>query len=236
MKRLAAILTATTLAVAGLVAVAPAAHASDFCDYEDDTKPTISSMTPTHITLGTAPKVVRFAPIAQDDCGIDGWSIQGDDFAFYVYDAAPTEAMDMYDNDDAGLGYATVTVNDPAYNQTIKIIRYRLLRNASFRSGSFNASPEPVRKSGKITVKGTLARADWESDSYRNYAKQTVWIQFKAKGKSTFSTITSVKTDSAGAFSTKLSASRGDGTWRATYAGNSVTGSATSSTDFVDVR
>ena len=98
-----------------------------------------------------------------------------------------------------------------------------------------DASPEPVRKGATLTVKGKLSHADWEADKYTGYAGQWVKLQFRKKGSSTYTTLKTMKTDSAGNLKTTVKASV-DGYFRYSFAGTSTTPAVNAAGDFVDVR
>ncbi|MGW0535995.1 DUF5707 domain-containing protein [Streptomyces sp. NPDC003032] len=98
-----------------------------------------------------------------------------------------------------------------------------------------NASPEPVKKGKILTVTGALTRADWETHKYAGYTGQSVKLEFKKKGASTYTAVKSVKSGSKGALKTTVKASA-DGYYRYTFGGTSTTPAAKSAGDFVDVR
>ncbi|MFC9178331.1 HtaA domain-containing protein [Streptomyces sp. NPDC101230] len=100
---------------------------------------------------------------------------------------------------------------------------------------SFNASPEPVAKGGKLKVGGTLQTAGATSDAWGPLAKTSVVIEFQAKGAKSWSKAATVTTDGKGAFATSVTA-KADGTWRARYAGTADRAAAISGTDHVDVK
>ncbi|WP_105974506.1 hypothetical protein [Streptomyces geranii] len=108
------------------------------------------------------------------------------------------------------------------------------LRRAA-KLATADATPEPVAKGKKLTLKSKLTRANWTTKKNDGYAGSTVSLQFRASGTSTFKTLKKVKTNSAGALSTTVTATT-DGFFRWVYYGNSVTGTATSGQDFIDVR
>ncbi|MFI1765460.1 calcium-binding protein [Streptomyces sp. NPDC020800] len=113
------------------------------------------------------------------------------------------------------------------------------------KSGSFffqraakltvDAAPEPVKKGRTLTVSGSLTRADWESLKYGGYGSQSVNLQFRKKGSSTYTTLKSVKADSRGNLKTTTKATV-DGDYRFSFAGNSSTAAVNATGDFVDVR
>ncbi|NBM16498.1 hypothetical protein [Streptomyces sp. GC420] len=98
-----------------------------------------------------------------------------------------------------------------------------------------NASPEPVKKGKTITVTGKLTRANWDTLKYAGYTNQSVKLQFKKKGTSSYTTIKTVTTDSSGNLKTTRTASV-DGYWRWSFAGTSNTPAVTSKADYVDVQ
>ncbi|MGW1026294.1 hypothetical protein ACWD4J_21820 [Streptomyces sp. NPDC002577] len=98
-----------------------------------------------------------------------------------------------------------------------------------------NASPEPVKKGATLTVTGSLTRANWATGSYSGYTGQSVALQFKAKGGSSYSTVKTVTSGTSGALKTTVTAST-DGYWRYSFAGTSTTAAKTSTADYVDVQ
>ncbi|WAX79419.1 hypothetical protein [Streptomyces sp. KMM 9044] len=99
-----------------------------------------------------------------------------------------------------------------------------------------NASPEPVKKGKTITVTGKLSRANWETGSYSGLPSgQSVALQFRTSGTSTYTNVKGVKTAAGGALKTTVTAAT-DGYFRFKYAGITSTAPVTAAGDFVDVR
>ncbi|MGX1548372.1 hypothetical protein [Streptomyces adustus] len=98
-----------------------------------------------------------------------------------------------------------------------------------------NASPEPVTKGKTITVTGKVTRANWGTKKYDAYGRCTVSLQFRAKGADTFKTVKKATAGSTGGLKTTVTASV-DGYYRWVYYGNSTTGVATGTADYIDVR
>ncbi|MEU8957350.1 calcium-binding protein [Streptomyces sp. NPDC048518] len=98
-----------------------------------------------------------------------------------------------------------------------------------------NASPEPVKKGKTLTVTGALTRANWETHKYAGYTKQSVKLQYKKKGASSYTTLKTIKSDTKGNLKTTVKASA-DGYFRYVFAGTSTTPAVTSTSDFVDVN
>lgn len=96
----------------------------------------------------------------------------------------------------------------------------------------FNASPEPVKKGGTITVKGQLFR-------FRDLAgpapNAPVYVYFRRAGTAKWIQMAATKTNVYGWFSKKFKASA-DGTWKAVYKESSGYIGSTSPADAVDVR
>ncbi|WP_405615472.1 hypothetical protein [Streptomyces sp. NBC_00076] len=97
-----------------------------------------------------------------------------------------------------------------------------------------NASPEPVKKGKTITATGKLSRANWEDGKYHGYTGQSVKLQFRKAGSSTYTTVKTIKTNSTGNLSTTVKASV-DGYFRYSFAGTSTTPAVNAAGDYVDV-
>ncbi|MFI7290693.1 HtaA domain-containing protein [Streptomyces anulatus] len=100
---------------------------------------------------------------------------------------------------------------------------------------SFNASPEPVGKGGKLKVVATLQTVGATDDVWRPLPKAPVVIEFRTKGGKTWSRAAAVNTTSKGVVSASVTAVK-DGTWRARYAGTADRAAAVSTSDNVDVK
>jgi hypothetical protein len=98
-----------------------------------------------------------------------------------------------------------------------------------------NASPEPVKKGKTITVTGKLTRANWETSKYAGYTGQSVKLQFRKKGSTTYTTIKTIKTDGYGNLKTTTTASV-DGYYRYSFAGTSTTPAVSAAGDYIDVQ
>ncbi|MFJ6542383.1 hypothetical protein ACIQMP_17300 [Streptomyces sp. NPDC091385] len=110
---------------------------------------------------------------------------------------------------------------------TTSLLRYSKL--------TVNASPEPVKKGKTITVTGALTRANWEDHKYHGYTGQSVLLQFKKKGATSYTTVKTVTSDSSGNLKTTVTATS-DGYWRYSFAGTSTTPSVSATGDYVDVQ
>ncbi|MBL1081886.1 calcium-binding protein [Streptomyces actinomycinicus] len=98
-----------------------------------------------------------------------------------------------------------------------------------------NASPEPVKKGATLTVTGALTRANWDAGKYSGYSAQSVKLQFRKKGSTSYTTLKTVRSDSRGNLKTTVKASA-DGYYRYSFAGTSTTPAVSAGGDFVDVK
>ncbi|KUM72366.1 hypothetical protein [Streptomyces curacoi] len=104
-----------------------------------------------------------------------------------------------------------------------------------FSKLTVNASPEPVKKGKTITVTGKLSRANWDRGTYNGYANQSVKLQFRKNGSSTYTTLKTIKTNTYGELRTTVTAAT-DGYFRYRFEGTSTTPAVSATGDFVDVQ
>ncbi|TQJ74802.1 hypothetical protein [Streptomyces sp. SLBN-31] len=98
-----------------------------------------------------------------------------------------------------------------------------------------NASPEPVTKGKTVTVTGKLSRANWDDLKYHGYTNQSVKLQFRKSGSSTYTTLKTITSDSTGNLKTTTKATV-DGYFRYSFAGTSTTPAVNAAGDYVDVK
>ncbi|OPG10708.1 calcium-binding protein [Streptomyces sp. GKU 895] len=127
---------------------------------------------------------------------------------------------------------ALVSANDFDYIRRDAATTFNVQRASKL---TVNASPEPVKKGKTLTVTGKLSRANWEDNLYHGYAGQSVKLQFRKKGSSTYTTVKTIKTDSTGNLKTTVTAAN-DGYFRYSFAGTSTTPAVSAAGDFVDVQ
>ena len=128
--------------------------------------------------------------------------------------------------------WAIAAGNDADYVQKDNAKSFQVQRASKL---TVNASPEPVKKGKTITVTGKLSRANWEDNKYHGYTNQSVKLQFRKKGSTTYSTVKTIKSNSTGNLKTTVTASQ-DGYFRYVFAGTSTTPAVNATGDFVDVR
>ncbi|MCX4738385.1 hypothetical protein [Streptomyces antibioticus] len=245
------------LALAGLSV--PAAQATEITPFDAGsgntkiTKVVVDGDNKVAMTTNAA-KTVSVSVTATDNSGIAGaeeFTLVGPDYGFEITGKPVCKVVnattstctasvkvdprtDFYSNKNAGTWYvdAWIDAKDGDFVWKEKAGAFHFQRASKLTT---NAAPEPVKKGKTLTVTGSLTRANWESLKYGGYGSQSVKLQFKKKGSTTWSTLKTVKTSSSGGLKTTVKASA-DGYFRYTFAGNSTTAAVTSAADFVDVK
>ncbi|MGW2786358.1 calcium-binding protein [Streptomyces populi] len=128
--------------------------------------------------------------------------------------------------------WAIATGKDADYTQKDNAKGFQVQRYSKLTA---NASPEPVKKGKTVTVTGALTRASWDAGKYYGYGTQSVKLQFRKKDSSTYTTLKTIKTDSAGNLKTTTTATV-DGYFRYSFAGTSTTSTVSATGDYVDVQ
>ncbi|MEV5842806.1 calcium-binding protein [Streptomyces sp. NPDC051985] len=125
-----------------------------------------------------------------------------------------------------------VSANDFDYIHRDAATTFKVQRQSSL---TVNAAPEPVKKGKTLTVTGKLSRASWDDNKSHGYAGQSVKLQFRKKGSTTYTTVKTVRTSSTGTLKTTVTAAR-DGYFRYSFGGTATTAPSTATGDYVDVR
>ncbi len=204
----------------------------------------VTGYSPNKLVMGSAVVKKTFSIQTMEPCSPSAWRVTlhpytGSSKTVVATDLSSVASFDpkTFGNTDAGKhASGAVAYVERADGSAMQItVPFTVARAATFGK-TLNATPEPVKKGKKITVRATLKRISWTKKMpYVTYSKQPVALQFEAKGAKTFKTVKTVKTIAGGKFSTTVTASK-SGTWRVSYAGNSTTGSAVSTTDAVTVK
>ncbi|MFY1704834.1 hypothetical protein ACN28G_24450 [Micromonospora sp. WMMA1923] len=106
------------------------------------------------------------------------------------------------------------------------------------RQVTANATPEPVRKDGTLTVTGQLTQPDWNywisSTEWRSvgYSGQPVQLQFRKAGATAYSTVKTVTSGTDGKLTTTVKATT-SGTWRWSFAGSATSAGSVAGGDSV---
>jgi hypothetical protein len=98
-----------------------------------------------------------------------------------------------------------------------------------------NATPEPVTKGKTVTVTGALTRANWYNWTFAAYPAAPVALQWSKLGTTTWTTLKTVKADASGNLKTTVAATA-DGSYRYSFAGDSLSAPVISTADYVDVQ
>jgi hypothetical protein len=140
----------------------------------------------------------------------------------------------VIDNSHAGTWAAGAFAQgvDGDYADRDKVATFKVLRKGTLTA---NASPEPVKKGRTVTVTGKLSRADWAKNTDAGYKEQSVKLQFRKKGSSTYTTVKTVKSGTNGALKATTTA-KSDGYYRFAFAGNGTTASVNATGDLIDVK
>ncbi|MFI6898584.1 hypothetical protein ACIBM4_31165 [Streptomyces sp. NPDC050256] len=126
--------------------------------------------------------------------------------------------------------YGNVQANDGDYWIFDALAPFKLKRAATLKVSAMR--PDLFGTSRQVKVTGALARADWEALKYRGYGGQSLKLQFRKAGAASYTTVKTVKTNSAGQVSTTVTAPA-SGTWRWYYPGTSTTSQTASAGDTV---
>lgn len=126
---------------------------------------------------------------------------------------------------------ATVNANDHDYWISDGIASYRVKRAATLVT---TTSADRVRTGSQLKVTGKLARANWEDLKYYGFTGQSVKLQFKKSGTSSYKTVKTVKSGTSGKLSANVTATSA-GSWRWYFDGTSTTAQITSAGHTVQV-
>lgn len=228
-RLLSAALAATGL-VTTLVVSAPSASAT--C--------TITDYSPHSVVVGLVPVEKTFG-VPTTGCTPLVWDVTVNINGLVVLadNTDPGVTFDPNDlfNSDAGVkSDAYVRAYDEAAVKSQLFLPESFVVKRATKWTAFNASPEPVTKGQPIKITGSLKSANWDALAWSAQKGSTVRVQFMPAGGTTFTTVKTVYTSSTyGTVSTTVTATV-DGTWRLYYGGSGSRGSATSATDYVDVR
>ncbi|MFF0103510.1 hypothetical protein [Streptomyces hirsutus] len=149
-------------------------------------------------------------------------------------------------NSSAGSVYLQVTGYDRGgtqYKVTTSYPEYAHLPGASVpllkkTTLTGDATPEPARKGGTLTVTGKITRPDWQSRDATGtavsvgYAGQPVKLQFKKSGTSAYKTVKTVTSGSGGKLKTTTTANS-SGAWRWSFAQDGTSAAGVSPGDGV---
>ncbi|MEU8506168.1 hypothetical protein AB0C40_15915 [Streptomyces brevispora] len=116
--------------------------------------------------------------------------------------------------------WGNVQANDGDYWIFDRAAPFKFKRAATLTATAIR--PNPFSDSRQVKVTGALARADWEALKYRGYGGQSLKLQFKKAGAASYTTVKTVRTNSAGKVGATVKASA-SGSWRWFYQGTANT-------------
>lgn len=199
---------------------------------DGDTSCTVAGFSPRSVSVGLVPVVVSFQPVVSG-CTVDGWSIEGGEYDFYVHDAGAQSTFAPASNGETAPSDVVVSVYDADHTEYVRQFPSAFVLKRATAWSLFNAAPEPVRRGATITIKGQLTRADWDRRTDVGYSNRVVAVEFRTR-TGTYRQIKTAKTGSGGHLTTTVTASA-NGYWRLRYGGNSTSGPSKVAGDFVDV-
>ncbi|MFG2115347.1 DUF5707 domain-containing protein [Streptomyces sp. NPDC048718] len=127
---------------------------------------------------------------------------------------------------------AFAQAKDFDYVQKDDLKSFRVQRDSTLTAA---ASPKAVTKGATVTVKGKLSRANWDTGRYGGYGSQSVRLQFRKKGGTTYTTVKTIKSAAGGDLKTTVKAST-SGSYRYTFAGDTTTPAAWATGAYVTVK
>jgi hypothetical protein len=214
-----------SLLAAPLAAVTTPAHAAARCS--------IDNFSPRTIVIGLSPVKAKIRP-SISGCTVQGWNLSSSS-SFYTFDSNP-EAV-FYPPFSNSVKAEDVVAS--AYNEDFEVTN-RIFNNAftikrNILLDNVNATPEPVRKGAKITIKGRLRIADWTNDRYVGLTKKGVTLESRPLKGGEFVRVKSATTGTGGNVTASVTAGS-DRCYRFHYSGASDAPAKNSAADCVDVR
>ena len=190
--------------------------------------------TPRSAVVGATPTVVTFQ-VTASGCTLRHWELSLGPYDYYTYLQSPRATLRPQHDATAGPQAVLVdTCNSEFDCRTTSFpTGFTLQRRTTWQTGSFDATPEPVRKGRPISLKGRLLVVDWDAGRYVGFVKQLVSVEFRTP-TGAYAQVATAATDAAGWVRTTVPASR-TGVWRLRYGGSTIAGPATAVGDTVQV-
>lgn len=190
--------------------------------------------TPRSAVVGATPTVVTFQ-VTASGCSLRHWELSLGPYDYYTYRQSPRATLRPLRDATAGPQAVLVdTCNSEFDCRTTSFpAGFTLKRRTTWQTGSFNATPEPVRKGRPISLQGRLLVVNWDAHRYVGYVKRLVSVEFRTPTGS-YTQVATAATDATGWVRTTVPASR-TGVWRLRYGGSTVAGPAAAVGDSVQV-
>src|SRR5690242_7023189 len=169
--------------------------------------------TPRSAVVGGTPTVVTFK-VTASGCSLRHWELSLGPYDYYTYLQSPRAANRPPRNAAAGpQAVLADTCNSEFDCSTTSFPKgFTLKRQTTWQTGTFDATPEPVRKGRPISLKGRLLVVDWDAGRYVGFVKQLVSVEFRTP-TGAYAQVATAATDAAGWVRTTVPASR-TGVWR----------------------
>ncbi len=190
--------------------------------------------TPRSAVVGATPTVVSFR-VTASACTLRHWELSLGPYDYYTYLQQPRATILPRRDATAGPQDVLVdTCNSEFDCRTTSFPKgFTLKRRTTWQTGSFDATPEPVRKGRPISLKGRLLVVNWDAGRYVGFVKRLVSVEFRTPTGS-YTQVATAVTDATGWVRTTVPASR-TGVLRLRYGGSTVAGPATAVGDSVQV-
>ena len=190
--------------------------------------------TPRSAVVGATPTVVTFQ-VTASGCTLRHWELSLGPYDYYTYLQSPRAAIRPLHDATAGPQAVLVdTCNSEFDCRTTSFpTGFTLKRRTTWQTGSFDATPEPVRKGRPISLKGRLLVVNWDAARYVGFVKRLVSVEFRTP-TGAYSQVATAVTDATGWVRTTVPASS-TGVWRLRYGGSTIAGPATAVGDTVQV-
>jgi hypothetical protein len=190
--------------------------------------------TPRSAVVGATPAVVTFQ-VTASGCSLRHWELSLGPYDYYTYLQQPRATI--LPRRDATAGPQDVLVDTCNSEFDCRTTSFpggfALKRRTTWQTGSFNATPEPVRKGRPISLQGRLLVVNWDAHRYVGFVKRLVAVEFRTPTGS-YTQVATAVTDATGWVRTTVPASS-TGVWRLRYGGSTIAGPATAVGDTVQV-
>jgi hypothetical protein len=190
--------------------------------------------TPRSAVVGATPTVVTFQ-VTASGCTLRHWELSLGPYDYYTYLQSPRATIRPLHDAAAGAQAVLVdTCNSEFDCRTTSFPKgFTLKRQTTWQTGSFDATPEPVRKGRPISLQGRLLVVSWDAHRYVGFVKRLVSVEFRTPTGS-YTQVATAVTDATGWVRTTVPASS-TGVWRLRYGGSTIAGPATAVGDTVQV-
>jgi hypothetical protein len=240
---LVAVSTVTLTSIPALVGLGPTAAATPPGAREMTAVPAVAihaavpraAPLPAVVMASQAESLCRTVNFTASACTLRHWELSLGPYDYYTYLQSPRASIRPLHDATAGPQAVLVNTCNSEFDcrETSFPTGFTLKRRTTWQTGSFDATPEPVRKGRPISLKGRLLVVNWDAGRYVGFVKRLVSVEFRTPTGS-YSRVATAVTDATGWVRTTVPASR-TGVWRLRYGGSTVAGPAIAVGDTVQV-